>query len=626
MRWIDDIFSKIEDSKNVLVIDTYTQVLQSEDKFKAFFLELKSKEEAFLLELFISLNYSVLEGEYLNDAFLAKINSLINLIDTFFHYPDFSFLATEEEVKYTAKLSEIKFLYSFKQCLEEYKKNQKFINDIISKLDKILVFNLSDKSTEIIEDLKFEKKDFELILSKLFLKNLALSRKEFTLRNNEENLETLLNLNITFKECLEKLPIPNEQIKFIAHILMDKTTHLIRKLIIRKNQQQDSEKEYYVASGIEQSFSTDSHPYIYNNYLPWCDYSKNHYLSDFNEIYRRILKSFESTENTYWNKHRQLKKAKDFDKNLSNLKAISLDDVVADNNIFNVFSKKISENYINNCILSCSVEAEKEKISLEFNFKEFLEKEKKKINQLESKSFIKNFFPYKKLSQFIIVYIEFLKIELEKNEKLEKSIINKLEQANLHLEEVVIKYKTTLHWCKDHFFYAFQLPFEECLTTYKLETCGLELKVFSPSTFSLPLDYQNLEKEIERLQNKLENDKNEIKSLMSFASLFEKLDGKLTIQEKELENGKIKNIELLGIFSAIIALLFQGVNTAQGSERFEFKFLTFITMFVVLCSFLLLLRHFLYKEENTLKTTMWFSIYLLATMLTIIGASIFFTT
>jgi hypothetical protein len=625
MKWIVNIISKITGSKNTLVKDIYDQIPSSANKFDAFSDALKIKEEEFLLEIFTFLNYSVLEGEYLGEDFSTEINKLISLVDTFFQFPDLSFIEnTTEEGRYTEYLSDTKFLYSFKQCLEEYSKNKDFIDGIIQKLDKILVFNLSDRSHNIIEDLKFEKKDFELILSTIFLENLTLSRKEFTLRNNEENLEILLNLNISFKQCLVKFPFPDNQIKFIIDVLTDKTTFLIRKLIIRKNQELNSENQYYVASGVENSFSLETHLYIFEQFNKWDDYSQTHYLSEKNDVYVRKLKSFQNFQENYWDRHRLIKIAKDFDKKIKVLEEIKLDNIQISDTTFNKYSRKISENYVQNCALSCSVEKEKEKISIEFNFEEFLEKEKERIKEIQSKSVIENFFPYKKLTEFIIEYITHISNELKKGERLKKELIKKIEIATKHLEEITKKYKTNLSWCRNHFFYAYQLPFEECLLKYKVND-DTTLNVFSPSSFCLPLDYDSLLKEIEGLERKIENGKQEIKNLQNFSILFDRLDIKLITQEKELENGKIKNIELLGIFSAIIALLFQGVNTAQSSERFEFKFLTFVTMFVVLCSFLLLLRHFLYKEENTIKTIKWFSIYLLGVMITIIITTLIFT-
>lgn len=635
MKWINDIISNITESKNTLVKGIYDEIPNSANKFDAFCDSLKIKEEEFLLKIFTFLNYSVLEGEYLDDEFSTKINELISLVDTFFQFPDVSFIAnTTEEGRYTEYLSNTKFLYSFKQCLEEYSKNKDFIDGIIQKLDKILVFNLSDRSHNIIEDLKFEKKDFELILSTIFLENLTLSRKEFTLRNNEENLETLLNLNISFKQCLIKFPFPDVKIKFILEILTEKTTFLIRKLIIRKNQEINSENLYYVASGIENSFSLETHLLASNHYKKWDNYSQTHYLSDDNDVYKRQLKSYNNYTESFWDKHRLLKIAKDFDKKITAFEDINFDHIDIRDTNFDKYSKKISENYIKNCTLSCSVEDEKLKISIDFDFEGFLEKEKEKIKKIQSESVIENFFPYKKLAEFTIEYIKHINEELRKGDKLEKELIQKLEIANNHLEEITKKYKTTLNWCRNHFFYAYQLPFQECVETYTID--NESLNVFSPSTFSLPLDYESLLKEIDGLENKNENIKNEIKSLNNFHSLFNRLDSKLTNQElklenklttqqKDIEDSKIKNIELLGIFSAIIALLFQGVNTAQSSERFEFKFLTFITMFLVLCSFLVLLRHFLYKDQNTIKIIKWFSIYLLVIMLCVLGAAIIFT-
>lgn len=606
MKWIEEIFDSITVSKNVLVKDIYDKITVTENKLSFFKDELIVEENKFLIEIFIKLNYSVLEGEYLDSSFSNRIKELISLVDTFFQFPDLSFLNLEEEGEYTDYLSQIKFLVSFKQCLEEYSKNQKFIDDIIKKLDKILVFNLSDRSSDIIDDLRLEKKEFELILCTIFLKNLSLSRKEFTLRNNEENLEILLNLNISFKECQTKFPFYDFRIKSILNVLIDKTTFLIRKLIIRKNQEKDSENQYYVAGGVEKLFLLDDHPLILDCFKKWDEYSQFHYLSDDNEIYKIKLKFFKEFENTYWDIHRLLKIAKDFDKNLSDLENTSLNEIIISTSNFDQYSKKISENYIKNCTLSCSVEKEKDNISLEFDFENFIILEENKIAKIQTESVINNFFPYKKICEFINEYIDFLNRELNKNNSIDTQLIEKLNKANSHLENFTKKYKTTLNWCSKHFYYAYQLPFKECISLYEKD--GIKLNIFSPSTFSLPLNDQSLAYEIKILEGKIENCKNEIKSLNNFYSLFNRLDYKLTRQEEVLENSTKKNIELLGIFSAIIALLFQGAYTSQSENSFVSKLLTFATMFLVLSSFILMLKYFVTgtKTKNKEHTTIVF--------------------
>ncbi|MCO6147718.1 hypothetical protein [Flavobacterium sp. NRK1] len=625
MRFLQLILSKIDDCKN-LTQNIYTSITETDPdiRYENFSSDIIAKVEEIQIDLFKKLNYSVLEGEYINDNFHEVCEKVKTLIESFYDVPNTSFISDlNEEGRYSDFLINLKILYAFKACVIEYINTAKYIHRIFSEpqRNKNFVIDLSNTAQDILTELT--NKSLEKILVKIFTENLFLSRKEFTLRNSDNDLQKLLKTKYTLKHGESDYPYEDDDIKTILYLLLDKNTFLIRKLIIRKYQDPTSQNHYYVLLGEENSFSLDKHPFITTIYQLWDKYSQKHFLSEQNEIYIRELLSFSGINlDTYWNNHKAIKHAKDVSKNISSLQNINFDKIVTNQSSFNSFAKKISENYHKNNILSLSVENEKEKISLSFDFEEFIQREQEKIDLIQSQSVISNFFPYKKVAFFIVDYIDYLVNFVKDNVEIDQDIIYKIETANKHLEQVTNKYRSALHWCKNHFYYSYQLPFEEC--QIKHLALSQEIQVFSPSTFSLPLNYSELLKEIDLLDNIVIATKNQINNLYTFSSLFERLDRKLTIQEKESENNKVKNIELLGIFSAIIALLFSGVTTAQSTEKFEFKFLTFITMFVILCSFLVLLRHFLYKKENTLKVLKWFSIYLLVIMSIIIITTVIF--
>ncbi len=627
MKWLNKVFEKIETLKSTLIKDVYYKNNIGTDfdsNFKNFCEDLKAKENEILLEVFKLLNFSVLEGEYINSNFIDLGEKITKKIGDFYQFPDLSFIKDlEEEGKYNDFLSKLKFLTSYRNCIEEYINSAKFTNRIYSEsqLNKNLVLDLSDKTSEIIEELNINNKRLEKILVEIFAQNLFLARKEFTLRNNESNLEMLLNSKHTLDQCELNFPNNNDDdFQIIITILKDKNTFLTRKLIIRKYQEPKSENQYYVLLGKENAFSLNNHTYKLDIYKPWDEYSQQHFLSEKNLIFERELNDFcglNKRDNSFWSIHRFAKKYKDIDKDLKKLESLSETKTNILINEFNNFSKKVSDNYLKNCTLSLSVE--KELISHNFNLDKFLENENEKINLIQSESIISNFFPHKKISSFIVSYIDYFKNEIKK-ENLEdddlKIVVEKLKNANNHLKGITTKFKSNLFWCKNHFFYSYQLPIEESI--YNFKTDSFELNIFSNSTFSLPLDFDALLKEVEKLEIYIETNENDIKSLSNFSTLFIRLNKKISDQEKDIKENSKKSIELLSVFTAILALIFGGISTASDEKAtFENKFLTFISLFIVLFSFITLIRTFISKEKSFMEILGLFVFYLIALILII---------
>lgn len=631
LKWLQTIYEKIEDLKNTLIKDVYDTNnigADTDSNFKNFCEDLKIKEDKILIEVFALLNFSILEGEFIQSNFIDLGEKIIKILGSFYKFPDLSFITDlEEEGKYNAFLSDLKFLNSFTNCIEEYINSAKFINRIFSEsqLNKNLVIDLSDKSSEIIEELNINDKKLEKILVQIFSQNLFLSRKEFTLRNNENNLEKLLNSKHILNKCESDFPNDDINFKTILSILKDKITFLTRKLIIRKYQEPKSENQYYVLLGKENNFNLENHKFLLDIYKPWDEYSQQHFLSEKNLIFERELNNFcdlNKIDKNFWSTHRYAKKYKDLDKDLKKLETLSINSIIISNNDYNNFSQKISNNYLKNCSLSLSVE--KEIITYNFDLDNFLEKENRKINLIQSESIISNFFPFKKVASFIVSYINYFKDEIKK-ENLEddklKIVIEKIKNANNHLTDITTKYKSNLLWCKNHFFYSYQLPIEESIYNYKTE--NLELNIFSNSTFSLPLDFDELIKEVEKLEVYIENNENDIKSLSNFSSLFIRLNKKISEQEKDIKENSKKSIELLSVFTAILALIFGGISTASDEKAtFENKFLTFISLFIVLFSFITLVKTFISKEKSFIEIIGLFFIYLIALIMIIFLLSI----
>lgn len=603
-NWIPSILSSTEEKLKDAEIHSDNKFYR--EVYPNFFkISLKEFEENNIISLFELLNISIIGGECFNEDFNNNIVKSISLCNRF-QFVDLDEIIEEEELRRALEdiISKFEPLSILKNCLIEYKSTAQFLVRQVENPSLNTLFDLSDQTQDMLDDLKIKNQHSNVQSNLLLLiqNNLFLLRKDFTLRYESNNLQQLLISQNKLKICQKFFSsTPNSSISELIFLLIEKSSFLIRKFIIRKYKDKDIHNENYVFLGKETNFDLESHQLKLEVFKEWDTYSRNHFLSEENYekevlLKRNAQKTLRIGKNSTHDYHSLIKYYKDLENNLPKLEQLEEDskNIYYRNTVFDEYAENINRNYLFNNIFSKRLNL----LDSNSNFskiEEVIKEDLVKIEKLQLTSNINNFFPYYKICEYLNRYIE---------KKLEESSF-KSNQGTLHLEDAkeglyyLRKYfetfKDNLKWSRIHLNYAYQLPFNESIKEFALN--DKKINIFTSSTFSLPIDfnkYQEFKNQTEAFILRIDN---EIKSLQQINSLMAIYESEKEELEIQIKDGFKKNIELLGIFSAIIALLFQGVYTSQSNEGFESKFYTFIVMFIILFSFLSLLRTFISNKK-----------------------------
>lgn len=302
-------------------------------------------------------------------------------------------------------------------------------------------------------------------------------------------------------------------------------------------------------------------------------YIENHYYKE-EEKYlfvEKIKESYIKIEDkgfdcfTCQDIHLYIKYHKDIDKNIQKLDAIiSFLDKRRYNTAIEDKEKNIRTiiyNYARNNRFSLFTET--------CNNREDLQKEYNKIDNKDNKNY---FLQYK----FINKSIELLNSEL--NQKNKTITIEQIEKIEKFLKEIEIEYKiykTNIEWILEHIYFIYRVSFKECIID----------DIFIYSSFLLPLDNRESKEGFEKISDGFRNLKNQL-PLLKKISLFK--DELLQFDEK-IEKRDAKTIELMGLFTAIIAFVMGSIPTFQYLKNIYDVGIFFIVFATSLISFLLLL-------------------------------------
>ncbi len=626
-----DWATEINDRTNALAInDNYEE---NSDLFNSvlpiyFKIKIKEFEKQVLIGYFEFLNLSIVAGECFHKDFPQTIDKVISLSGNL-QYSEINNNSNENlRLSLENVIKEVDPFSILRKCLVEYKSNSRFLQRLVENPSLHTLFDMSDQTLDILEELNFNgtDNDIQKKLLSLTKNNLLLLRKDFTLNYNIDDLRSLLVCKNELSIC-EKFfqTLPDSLLPELIKILKEKSTFLIRKFIIRKNMEDNIHNENYVFLGVEIDFSLESHILKTDIFKSWDAYSITHFLSEDNLLQRNPLKreakkilqlgAFKALDY-----HRLTKYYKDFQNNIHQLKdnLKGCENIPLANYVFDKYSLEIIKNYISNNIFSESLR----QISFSTDINEItrlVEQDLKEIQTLQATSQIDNFFPFYKICSFLKEYIN---KKIEGNDVENNSIkINDIKRALEFLKEHFQNFKNTLKWSKTHLNYAYQLPYNECMQKHKIGE--IEFNIFCSSTFSLPIDYKKYDDFSPELEAFFLRIENEIKSIEKISHLMVLYKVQKNQLHNEIKDNTKKNIELLGIFSAVIALVFGGISTATNEKStFEQQFLILVTLFIILFSFITLLRSFIYKEKEWYSVLAYFLIYIIFLIVIIILLSL----
>lgn len=513
-----------------------------------------------------SLFDSVLSGEYI------YLSSEINYNGNYEQLKKArTFLTYTEEIENTPNKQHpfLSLINSFKDRFVEISKIIKYyvlfledIKTIISNLEKDEIFILSKSKYQSVNDSE---------TLKLFTLNLFLCFSDILFTEKQDCYQEITSI----KELLSEERFSNLNLNPQIEKMKKKATFLLFKWCKRAKLsgislfKEDKIKEY-----------KDDINNFGKNWKNWVTHIENHYYKEeekslfvnkIQNLYAKIKD--ENFENfTCQDIHLYIKFYKDVDKNIDNLDKI------------NIFLKKriedSTDDYEKNIRTIIYNYARNNRFSLfteTCDNRDNLQKEYNKIDNKDNKNY---FLQYK----FINKSIELLNAELnEKNENITIDQIEKIEKYLKEIESEYETYKTNIEWILEHIYFIYRVSLEECIID----------DIFIYSSFLLPLDNRKSKKDYEKIVDSFRELKSQLPLFRRIAifntKISEKVKEEVTQFDEKIEKRDAKTIELMGLFTAIIAFVMGSIPTFQYLKDIYDVGIFFIVFATSLISFLLVL-------------------------------------
>ena len=513
-----------------------------------------------------SLFDSVLSGEYI------YLSSEINYNGNYEQLKKArTFLTYTEEIENTPNKQHpfLSLINSFKDRFVEISKIIKYyvlfledIKTIISNLEKDEIFILSKSKYQSVNDSE---------TLKLFTLNLFLCFSDILFTEKQDCYQEITYV----KELLSEERFSNLNLNPQIEKMKKKATFLLFKWCKRAKLsgislfKEDKIKEY-----------KDDINNFGKNWKNWVTHIENHYYKEeekslfvnkIQNLYAKIKD--ENFENfTCQDIHLYIKFYKDIDKNIDNLDKI------------NIFLKKriedSTDDYEKNIRTIIYNYARNNRFSLfteTCDNRDNLQKEYNKIDNKDNKNY---FLQYK----FINKSIKLLNAELnEKNENITIDQIEKIEKYLKEIESEYETYKTNIEWILEHIYFIYRVSLEECIID----------DIFIYSSFLLPLDNRKSKKDYEKIVDSFRELKSQLPLFRRIAifntKISEKVKEEVTQFDEKIEKRDAKTIELMGLFTAIIAFVMGSIPTFQYLKDIYDVGIFFIVFATSLISFLLVL-------------------------------------
>lgn len=495
--------------------------------------------EQYIISCFIFLTKSVLSGEYLlsiTKEHLGEIEQLLS-IDT---NP-----ISDNKFKNELLSKFVNMNLDFNHAIKHYRKLINIVEDKIEPSNNDLLFSAFSKPRNSYKNNLFYS--FEHHIIELALKDHLLFF--------EENIISKL---ILLREELQHIPIDNnEEITEIYQALQLKCTYLLKKLISRSNKLEYSLDFKRCIININ-DYDIDTLKALYENFEFL--YGKK------SLIYNQKIKKWEEnciTKNCKLSELIMLMKYYQKD----NGSKEQINDLLSTfNEVYNkIYLKKIKnkfdlyaldtiKNYLNNSRLAYLIQ---HKIS--FND---LKEEIEAIEIIQKKTYIKNFYPYKKAINYLIPLIQ---------DEINNSNSNLIEVKVKYLNVLIEKFEKSIKWCLKRHFYPFQLMKNECCCKYK------NINIFIPSSYTKPINYEELFNELSVYQF----------TLTSFKSQLQILNEKreILLIKEQIKLTEKRYLEILGAFTAIITFLFGCVNFFSTAKSIHDLILSSFGLGIILLLF-----------------------------------------
>ena len=529
-----------------------------------------------------SLFDSVLSGEYI------YLSSEINYNDNYEQLKKArTFLTYTEEIENTPNKQHpfLLLINSFKDRFVEISKIIKYyvlfledIKTIISNLEKDEIFILSKSKYQSVNDSE---------TLKLFTLNLFLCFSDILFTEKQDCYQEITYV----KELLSEERFSNLNLNPQIEKMKKKATFLLFKWYKRAELsgfsmlKEDKIKEY-----------KDNINNFGDKWKDWVTYIENHYYKE-NEKHlfvEKIKESYIKIEDKGLKKftcqdiYSYIKYHKEIDKKIDKLdEIISFLDkrrfCTTDNYDKNI--RTIIYNYARNNRFSLFTET--------CDNRKDLQKEYNKIDNKDNRNY---FLQYK----FIDKSIELLNAELsEKNENITIDQIEEIEKYLKEIEPEYKTYKTNIEWILEHIYFIYRVSFDECIID----------DIFIYSSFLLPLDNRKSKDGFEKVSDKLRELKSQLplfRKMAEFNGDVSKVKEELFQFDEKIEKHDTKTIELMGLFSAIIAFVMGSIPTFQYMKNIYDVGIFFVAFATSLISFLLVLL--LITRKTRINKRFWYQL------------------
>ena len=537
---------------------------------------------------------SVLIGEFITDTNFENLNSSQEGLD-FSVIKNIDLLSLENILANNKEISDLT-----RSNIEIFKKRIIQINSIIFDLYipfvKEVRVILKNQETDIIitSFYKYQITNNNDYVLKIFFLNISLCLIDILFDETQYYFDRIASIK---EEILSIESIPKYRfLKNEIEKIKKKATFLLFKWCKRA---EVSGVSLYIDKGIE-SYETELKNYG-SDWISLVDYINNHYYNEKSEKQkiseRKLKKSFTDIKDKNPKEfscreiHLYIKYYKDIDKNLDKLDEIILfleewkEEEEINNEEKNI--RTIIYNYARNNRFSLFTET--------CDNREDLQKEYNKIDNKDNRNY---FLQYK----FIDKSIELLNAEL--NEKNENITIDQIEEIEKYLEDIEPEYKTyktNIEWILEHIYFIYRVSFDECIID----------DIFIYSSFLLPLDNRKSKDGFEKVSDKFRELKSQLplfRKMAEFNGDVSKVKEELFQFDEKIEKHDTKTIELMGLFSAIIAFVMGSIPTFQYMKNIYDVGIFFIVFATSLISFLLVLL--LITRKTRINKFFWLQLVL----------------
>lgn len=545
-----------------------------ESSYTKFYSEINSLQDTF----FYLLHCSLLSGEYIsNNKALSTIDAIKDQI-----------LTAEKEL----------FIFdsggflngTFNLILKALKSYSHFINEVLKLYEQSISDNyLSDYSFSVSSNHKVDDYPTFYFIDdehyNFFEVNVKICRLDHFNSCTDFYLEDLYGSKEKILEF--KRPVFEEIVKVIIY----KIDFLAKKWILRKQSDVPNAGSYSL-DGIEQQWKITYK--FYGAYSEWINYLTFHYEIDQREKNaveirkKKIQAASKGFSNlTLLEIHSLIKLYKDDKKDFAKLEeiekhlgTIDLHTLKCD---FDRYVFKLAKNYAANNLFSLRIKDEK-------NINKIVDYFKGAINA--HYVFRPNPFLHSKFIEKVVDVI----LSNRDNKNFEQ-LINEFNYIDSTFDDLILQYKKYFNWSKNHHNYIFLLPFDECLVEphFVVSHNNVQLsKIFIASSFILPVNTENLEAEYNDNLLKYQNLEIFITTLGSLDPLLNKIE----VLNEAAKDREMRNIEVIGIFTAIITFVLASVPAYKFIDTFFESILFVIATASSMCLFIIVLFGFTKGSKN----------------------------